>query len=732
MPCHATCFSPVSRYLRNALRWRGRNRSGMISVSSWPKSSSWEYPKSFAAASFMYWIRLLSSIVRMPSAIVAATVRKPLSLPRAASTAWVRSSFARPRPRAYSTMAAIAPPIGARNSRATPSVVGWKARICARATATAMMAKRTDSPPTTSHSAMALIETLERHLGPRAGPLAREGADSLDSEAMAAIIASRPVRGKQGSPVDGSRNRAPAWRASKGRPHTGFSRHKGLASLFSLVLRRIRNRWPPCEREPYPRCSTASPRHAGCRESALGPRQRRWAAPCGPSGARFDSRRPNLAVRDLHFRRRPARRRRDVLRRLPGATSSHPDGQARLLFRGPRRRQCLLPLAERIRRPVSIRRIRGDPRRERFPGSNRRPWTLSVDRRRLDWTERLPDHVARCRRRRRTERGRFVPHLGRRNPAAIDQRLRIRSAVAGHLDREGILDDRLGPRGLPYEYRYSRPTIFRHNAYLDFMGHRGETRRVERGLRARTSLSGVRCRISSGAANSMRRLLWPSRGCIRNRRGEGGVPTRGPSHPVRRPLAVPRAPAGLRRILEGRSPTRLHAAPSRRELGRGPRPPRCLGEGRHRQPDVLVQGSAGRGGDRESAGVEPRRRRLRFHGKPRGGDGRRCGEGAPALLRLRPGLARAREAAPAPDLRRHGRPDRRHVRRGEPRRIARCRSSRLGVREYQLTTVLRGRLQDPLVRDVGTTWVRPARRDRHTPRIRPAAHFARERNPGTP
>src|SRR6266571_6379153 len=337
-----------------------------------------------------------------------------------------------------------------------------------------MMAKRTDSPPTTSHSAMALIETLERHLGPRAGPLAREGADSLDSEAMAAIIASRPVRGKQGSPVDGSRNRAPAWRASKGRPHTGFSRHKGLASLFSLVLRRIRNRWPPCEREPYPRCSTASPRHAGCRESALGPRQRRWAAPCGPSGARFDSRRPNLAVRDLHFRRRPARRRRDVLRRLPGATSSHPDGQARLLFRGPRRRQCLLPLAERIRRPVSIRRIRGDPRRERFPGSNRRPWTLSVDRRRLDRAERLPDHVARCRRRRRTERGRFVPHLGRRNPAALDQRLRIRSAMAGHLDCESLLDDRLDSRGLRHEYRYSRPTIFRHNAYLDFIGHRGE------------------------------------------------------------------------------------------------------------------------------------------------------------------------------------------------------------------------------------------------------------------
>src|SRR6266571_8333835 len=97
-----------------------------------------------------------------------------------------------------------------------------------------MMAKRTDSPPTTSHSAMALIETLERHLGPRAGPLAREGADSLDSEALAAIIASRPVRGKQGSPVDGSRNRAPAWRASKGRPHTGFSRHKALAKWFCL------------------------------------------------------------------------------------------------------------------------------------------------------------------------------------------------------------------------------------------------------------------------------------------------------------------------------------------------------------------------------------------------------------------------------------------------------------------------------------------------------------------
>ena len=121
------------------------------------------------------------------------------------------------------------------------------------------------------------------------------------------------------------------------------------------------------------------------------------------------------------------------------------------------------------------------------------------------------------------------------------------------------------------------------------------------GHRPWSSLSGVRAHLPGRGAARLRVLFRAARGRLRPR----GAPQDGHSRTDRgrsaQHVALRRPPPGLGR-LAGRSRGRLHAADPRRPPRRRARPRRGLGEGRHSQPDRLVQG--------------PRRRR-RAHQGPR-------------------------------------------------------------------------------------------------------------------
>ena len=158
--------------------------------------------------------------------------------------------------------------------------------------------------------------------------------------------------------------------------------------------------------------------------------------------------------------------------------------------------------------------------------------------------------------------------------------------------------------------------------------------------------------------------------------------------------------------------------PARRRAGH----PQPLGQGRHRQPDALVQGPGGRGGPgrRPRAGLP--RAVLPVHRQPgqRGGRGRR-----PRRLGLggaHPVVAGAGQGADDRRVRRHAARRRRQLRRREPARHRAGRRARgLGVRERQRRPVLRGGLQDPRLRGRRAARLAAARADRGAGGVRLAA-----------
>ena len=138
----------------------------------------------------------------------------------------------------------------------------------------------------------------------------------------------------------------------------------------------------------------------------------------------------------------------------------------------------------------------------------------------------------------------------------------------------------------------------------------------------------------------------------------------------------------------------------------------ALDQGRHPQPDPVVQGPGG--GRRGGPGGRVRRRgaRLRVDRQPRRGDRRRRGGRRAAGLRVHPGRPRAGQGRPRAGLRRDGRADRRHLRRRQPAVSRSRRRDRLGLRQHQPPAVLRRGLEDARLRDRRVARLAVARRRR--------------------
>ena len=174
------------------------------------------------------------------------------------------------------------------------------------------------------------------------------------------------------------------------------------------------------------------------------------------------------------------------------------------------------------------------------------------------------------------------------------------------------------------------------------------------------------------------RLLRAARGRLRLRRRPRAADARDDRGPRRRASGAissccpsTRRRRGARRGLDG---ARRRGTPRR-----GPRDRAAAPEGRHPQPDAQLQGPGRRGGRRPGRRVRLRHDRLRLDRQPRRRDRGRRGRGRAARLRLRPVRPRAGEDRPRPELRRDGRPRRRHVRRHQPARPRDRRRGGLGA-----------------------------------------------------
>src|SRR2546422_23424 len=86
----------------------------------------------------------------------------------------------------------------------------------------------------------------------------------------------------------------------------------------------------------------------------------------------------------------------------------------------------------------------------------------------------------------------------------------------------------------------------------------------------------------------------------------------------------------------------------------------------------------------------------------------------------------------AADVRGHRGPDRGNVRRREPDRPVDRGPTRLGIREHQRAAILRRRIEDLALRDVGATRLRTARCHRGPVGFGPSPDIAREGVSGTP
>ena len=206
------------------------------------------------------------------------------------------------------------------------------------------------------------------------------------------------------------------------------------------------------------------------------------------------------------------------------------------------------------------------------------------------------------------------------------------------------------------------------------------------------------CLPRRGAAR-LRLLLRAAGGRLRLRADRGlGQPG---AHRGRSPvhLALP-GPAPGRRRHAGGPRRRLHPAGARRPPGRRARAGRAVDQGRHRQPDRLVQGPGGLGGADQGPPARLQGGRLRLDGQPGqlGGGPRRPGRHG--LGRPDPPRPRGGQGHHDRRLRRDGHRRRGQLRRRQPPlRRADERAPELGLRQRQRAHLLRRGLQDAGLRD---------------------------------
>ena len=184
--------------------------------------------------------------------------------------------------------------------------------------------------------------------------------------------------------------------------------------------------------------------------------------------------------------------------------------------------------------------------------------------------------------------------------------------------------------------------------------------------RPRPRLSRLRPSRSLGPQLRLLRVLRPARGRVRPRRASARLSRPPSSRPGPPALALPRAPP-RRRPRDAASPSAARRSSKRRRLGDVARRRPPAGQGRHAQPDPLVQGPRRRDRDGQGPRVRPRRAGLRQHRQPRRRDRRGRGRrrGLPAYVFVPADLEPAKiEHALA-----YGAtvvPDRRHLRRRQP------------------------------------------------------------------
>ena len=190
----------------------------------------------------------------------------------------------------------------------------------------------------------------------------------------------------------------------------------------------------------------------------------------------------------------------------------------------------------------------------------------------------------------------------------------------------------------------------------------------------------VRPRDAAGRRVRLHRVLRPAGGRLRLRRRHPRLHRGGPE--VDLALPPPAARAHRRR----RAPQH-RARPHPADQGRPPRQgaghPQPLGQGRHRQPDALVQGPGRRRGPRRRPRAGLPGAVLPVHRQP---GQRRRRRGRPRGLGFRgahPVVARAGQGADDRGVRRHAARRRRQLRRRQP---ARHRSSRPSTRTGRSST----------------------------------------------
>ena len=191
----------------------------------------------------------------------------------------------------------------------------------------------------------------------------------------------------------------------------------------------------------------------------------------------------------------------------------------------------------------------------------------------------------------------------------------------------------------------------------------------------------MRPRDAAGRRVRVHRVLRSAGGRLRIRRRHPRLHRGGPQVDLALPAPAPRAHHD-RRAPQHRA--RPHPADQGRPPRQGAGHPQPLGQGRHRQPDALVQGPGRRGGPRRRPRAGLPRAVLPVHRQP---GQRRRRRGRPRGLGFRgahPVVARAGQGADDRRVRRHAAGRRRQLRRRQPaRHRARGRARGLGVRERQ-------------------------------------------------
>ena len=189
-------------------------------------------------------------------------------------------------------------------------------------------------------------------------------------------------------------------------------------------------------------------------------------------------------------------------------------------------------------------------------------------------------------------------------------------------------------------------------------------------------------------------------------------------------LALPRAPAG-RGPARARAQGRQHAAGPRGPARRVDRRRGAADQGRHPQPDAVVQGSGGRDRRGPARLLRPRGARLREHRQPRRRDGGGRRRDRRPGLRVRARRPRAGQDRARARLRRDRRADRRHLRRRQPPVPRGRRRAAVGPGQRQPPPVLRRGQQDARLRDRRGPRLAAARRRRGPDRVGRDGHPAR-------